>query len=136
MFSQYTNLSYGFRGNLWQNSVTEISLDYWTPENTDAFFPKPYMTGEHLKNTKSQSKYVEDASYMRLKNIQLNYTFPQEMVSKIGLSDLSLFVSAENQFLFTKLNKNFDPETLGGGWGQGKIFPLSKTISGGFKLSF
>lgn len=136
LFSQYTNLYYGFRGNKWQNSVTEVSRDYWTPENTDAFFPKPYMTGEHLKNTKAQTKYVEDASYMRLKNVQLSYAFPQDMLSKIGLSELSVFVSGENLLLFTSLNENFDPETLGGGWGAGKIFPLSKTISGGFKLSF
>lgn len=136
LFSQSTNLYYGFRGNKWQNSVTKASTDYWTPENTDAFFPKPYMTGEHLKNTKPQSKYVEDASYMRLKNIQLNYSLPQSIVNKIGLSKFMVYVSGENLALFTKLNENFDPETLGGGWGAGKIFPLSKTVSAGVKISF
>lgn len=136
VFSQSTNLYYGFRGNKWQNSVTEASLDFWTPENVDAFFPKPYMTGEHLKNTKSQTKYVEDASYVRLKNVQLSYAFPEKMISKIGLTNLSVFVSGENLLLFTDLNENFDPETLGGGWGDGKIFPLSKTVSAGVKLSF
>lgn len=136
VFSQYTNLYYGFRGNKWQNSVTQAATDYWTPTNTDAEFPKPYMTGEHLKNTKRQTKYVENAAYMRLKNIQLAYNFPKTLVSKIGLSDLSVYVSGENLLLLTKLNENFDPETLGGRFGQGKIFPLSKTISGGVKLSF
>ena len=136
VFSQSTNLYYGFRGNKWQNSVMEASLDYWTPDNVDAKFPKPYMTGEHLKNTKSQTKYVEDASYVRLKNIQLSYAFPKNLISRVGLSDFSVFVSGENLLLFTDLNENFDPETLSGGWGQGKIFPLSKTMSAGVKLSF
>jgi TonB-linked SusC/RagA family outer membrane protein len=136
VFSQYTNLYWGFRGNIWQNSVTEEALDYWTPENKDAFFPKPYITGQHLKNTKAQTKYVEDASYLRVKNIQLKYNFPKQWLDYVGLTSFSLFVSGENMFLFTDLNPNFDPETLGGGWGQGKIFPLSKTYSMGFKLSF
>jgi len=129
MFSTSTNLFWGFRGNQWQNTITEVHLDYWTPDNTDAYFPKPYMTGEHVKNTRSQTKYLQDASYLRLKNIQLTYTIPTTFAQRIGLSILQLYFSGENLATITDLSDNFDPEALGGAWGAGKIYPLQRVLS-------
>ncbi len=134
MFSRTTNLFWGFRGSMWQNTITKASLDYWSPENTGAYFPKPYMGSQHFKNTRTQSRYLQDASYTRLKNIQLTYTFPSEITSKIGLSNAQIYVSGDNLLTFTKLNENFDPETLGGGFGSGKIYPLQKVLSFGVNL--
>ena len=137
LFSQSTNLFYGFRGNIWQNSVTEASLDYWTPETPNAYFPKPYINNEHLKNTRDQSKYIQNAAYLRLKNIQISYNIPKKLLEKIGLTNLQFYITGENLLTFTKLNKNFDPETLNvGGWGNGKVYPPSKVISTGMKLTF
>lgn len=133
VFNNNTNLFYGFRGNQWQTSVTKSSMDYWTPDNTDAYFPKPYFTGEHKKNTRTQTKYMQDASYMRLKNVQLSYTIPKRILKKL---DVQVYYSGENLVLFTSLNENFDPETLGGAWGGGKLYPLNKVHSFGLNIGF
>ncbi|MBY5959201.1 TonB-dependent receptor [Membranicola marinus] len=134
LFSRNSNLFYGFRGSQWQNSWITSALDYWTPENTDAYFPKPYLNNEHLKNTREQTKYLQDASYMRLKNIQLGYTLPSSVMNRVGLRNVQLVFSGENLLTFTKLWESYDPEALGGGWGQGKIFPLQKVLSVGLNV--
>jgi len=134
MFSTSTNLFWGFRGNQWQNTITNVHLDYWTEENPGAYFPKPYINEEHVKNTRSQTRYLQDASYMRLKNIQLTYTIPTGITSRIGLSGIQIFFSGENLATITDLSENFDPEALSGGWGEGKTYPLQKVLSGGINV--
>ncbi len=137
IFNNNTNLYYGFRGNFWQSSYTAASTNYWTPENPDAFFPKPYNTGEHKKNTRPQTHFMEDASYIRLKNLQIGYSLPSEVLEKTGfISSVRFHVSGENLWTKTSLNENFDPETLGGGWGGGKIYPPSRVLSVGMNISF
>ena len=73
---------------------------------------------------------------MRIKNIQLGYTLPAAVASKIGASRVRLYFSAENLVTFTKMNKIFDPEATGGDWGPGKLYPLQRTISFGLNLNF
>ncbi len=137
IFSSSTNLYYGFRGNIWQNSYTQAAMDYWTPENTDAFFPRPYINGEHTKNTQRQTRFMEDASYLRLKNLQIGYSIPAKLLEKTGfISSVRVYGSGENIWTKTSLNENFDPETLGGGWGGGKIYPPSKVWSLGLNVTF
>jgi len=135
-FGSGTNLFWGHRGNLWQNSITKASLDYWSPENTSAYFPKPYMKREHTKNTKAQTRYLQNGAYLRVKNIQLSYTIPANIITKIGVTSLRFYISADNMLTFTSLNENFDPETTAGQLGQGKIYPPSKVLSTGIKLTF
>lgn len=134
MFTRSTNLFWGFRGNQWQNSVHQPHLDFWTEENTDAYFPKPYMTGEHVKNTREQTRYLQNASYVRLKNIQLSYSLPSSLLNRIGLRSVQIFFSGENLLTFTNLFENFDPEGLGGGWGAGKTYPLQRVLSTGLNV--
>ncbi|SHI54179.1 TonB-linked outer membrane protein, SusC/RagA family [Arenibacter nanhaiticus] len=134
MFSNNTNLFWGYRGSFWQNSITKASLDYWTPENTDAYFPKPYINSQHSKNTRAQTRYLQDASYTRIKNIQLSYSFPSSITSKMGLSKFQLFFSGDNLVTWTKLNENFDPEATAGGFGGGKVYPLQKVLSLGVNI--
>ncbi|MFV0248018.1 MAG: SusC/RagA family TonB-linked outer membrane protein [Tenacibaculum sp.] len=129
------NVFWGFVGNRWQNSVFTDHIDYWTPENTDAYFPKPYLNAEHKKNQRVQTKYLQNAAYMRVKSIQLSYTLPNQVLSRIGLTNLNFFMSGENLLTFTKLNKYIDPEATGGDWGAGKIYPLQKVISVGLNIS-
>ena len=137
IFSPYTNLYFGLRGNIWQTSYTEAALDFWTPENTDAFYPRPYITGEHLKNTQPQTRFMEDASYIRLKNLQIAYSLPSRLLDKTGfISSVRVHASGENIWTKTTLNENFDPETLGGGWGAGKIYPPSRVLSLGLNVTF
>jgi tonB-dependent receptor plug domain protein len=83
----------------------------------------------------TQSRYVVNAAYLRIKNIQLGYTLPATLSKKFGVSRLRVYTSADNLVTFTKLPKIFDPEATGGDWGPGKIYPLQRTISFGLNVN-
>ncbi len=106
------------------------------PANTDAYYPRPVqgMWGTN-KNQNVQTKYLQDASYVRLKNLQVGYTLPQSFTTKMGISRLRLFFSADNLLTFKKCCKVLDPETITGGDG-GNAYPLSRTTSFGINVSF
>jgi hypothetical protein len=78
---------------------------------------------------------LQDASYIRLKNLQIGYTIPKHIVSKWGVSNLRVFVSGENLWTGTSLSELFDPETIDGGW-NGCVYPMSRTLSCGLSLTF
>ena len=61
-------------------------------------------------------------------NVTFGYRLPSHFTQKFSVNNL-VFISGENLLTFTKLSKMFDPEILGLGWGDGKTYPLSKTIS-------
>ena len=64
----------------------EHQLDYWTPENTDAYYPRPNDQGQsnNAMNFLPQSKYLLDLSYLRMKNITFGYTIPSKVTEKIN----------------------------------------------------
>lgn len=130
------NEFFGIVGNVWQSSVFKEHLDYWSPDNTDAYYPKPYMTAEHNKNIQVQTHFLQDASYLRLKNLQFGYTLPVSVAQKIKLSNLRIFFTGENLLTFSKIAPMFDPEAVGGNWGSGKLYPLAKTVSLGVNVNF
>lgn len=78
---------------------------------------------------------MQNAAYMRLKNLQLGYTLPTTWTLKAGISKCRLYVSGENLLTFTSLFDVFDPETCVGGIG-GNVYPLSSTWSFGLSLTF
>lgn len=125
---------WGLSGNMWQACVFKEHLDYWTPENPDAYYPKPYM--KNSKNRQQQTRYLQDASYLRCKNMQFGYSLPAKIISRAGMSNCRVYVSVDNLFTITKMSKVFDPEVLGGEWGAGKTYPLQRTWSLGVSLSF
>ena len=134
--------SVGANTGMWQAAAFKDHLDYWRPEtdtnlgpNTNAFYPRP-LFGAGGKNFQTSDRYLQNAAYMRIKNIQLGYTLPAAIASKIGASRVRLYFSAENLVTFTKMNKIFDPEATGGDWGPGKLYPLQRTISFGLNLNF
>lgn len=127
---------YGFVGDEWSSSCFRQHLDHWTSEHKDAYYPKPYMSSEHNKNTKTQTRYLQNGSYLRLRNIQLGYTIPDQLVKKIFLDQVKFYVSGENLLTITDLPKMFDPEGISGDNGDGKIYPISKSISLGMNITF
>jgi len=133
---------WGANDNMWQSAGFEEHMDYFRPEghklgaNLNGYYPRPIMSWEAKKNTQTQTRYLQNAAYIRLKNVQLGYTIPQEFTKRYGIQKLRFYVSGENLLTFTKMTKTFDPETIDGGWSDGKIYPLSKTISGGVSLTF
>lgn len=80
------------------------------------------------------SFYIEDASFLRLKNLELGYTLPVQLSNKVGIRKLRVFVSGQNLATFTKL-KNFDPERTSGG-NTDRLTPLYKIYSLGLNLKF
>ena len=142
MFSNSTNVFWGFRGSMWQNSFFEQHMDYWSPEGSDfgggpdAYYPKPYVLAEHRKNTQPQTKYLQNGAFIRLKNVELGYTIPSKITQRVFIKSARIYIGGENLLTFTKLTKLFDPEATGGGLGGGKIYPLQKVLFMGVNISF
>jgi len=109
----------------------EIHLDRWTPDNTDASYPRFVYLRTH--NTRMSSKWIEDASYLRLKNVQLGYTFPAPWMERMRVSKLRLYVSGENLFTKTDFFYGYDPEVPVGN--TGGYYPQVKTFTVGLNLN-
>ncbi|TKG95767.1 SusC/RagA family TonB-linked outer membrane protein [Puteibacter caeruleilacunae] len=124
-------------------NVMEYNLDYWRDDssalgaNPDAHWARPYAAnpGRNNKNYKyAVDRYVEDASYMRLKSIQIGYTFPKQLTKKVRLDRIRIFVTGEN--LWTKTDfPMYDPESIKGNFGNAVAYPLSKVLSAGINVS-
>ncbi|MFI3262458.1 MAG: TonB-dependent receptor [Rikenellaceae bacterium] len=139
---------FGGGNSVAQSTNYEEHLDFWRdPEynalvdtygygtNHDAYYCRPLT---NVKNQQYQTHFLQDASYLRMKNIQVGYTLPEKVISKIGISYLRVYVSADNLLTFTSLTSILDPEALSGAYstGDGKIYPLSKTLSAGININF
>ena len=134
---------FGFasNGNWWASGIEGVE-DYFRNEdswsvangyqeaNLNAYLPRVNGGG---KNLQSQTRYLLDASYMRLKNMQIGYTLPQKLVSSWGIQNLRFYVSVDNLATITSLPKQFDPELLGIQNNNG--YPLSRTWSFGLNIT-
>ena len=88
------------------------------------------------KNNQKQTRYLQNAAYIRLKNVQLGYTLPSTLTNRFYVNKLRVFVSGENLWTGTSLANMFDPETVSGGNDHnGNAYPLSKTISFGISVT-
>ncbi|GAK38221.1 TonB-dependent receptor [Bacteroides graminisolvens DSM 19988 = JCM 15093] len=86
------NMLTGRRGN--------VSVDYWTPDNTGAKYPKP-GGAEQSDNPKYGSTLgYFDASYLKIRTITLGYNVPKSFTSKYGISNLRLYATVQNPFVF------------------------------------
>ena len=106
-------------------------LDYWTPENTNAKYPRLAPSSSYGHNDPASDFWHFDASYCRVKYIQIGYTFDQMSLKKIGISSIRVYLNAQNPFTFAKQDL-VDPE----GRGQKGSYPLVKTYSAGLSLNF
>lgn len=105
----------------------------WTPERPNNTYQRVYIDSQRAQI--KSSYYVEDLSYMRLKNLELGYTFPRSLIGKIHLSGLRLFVSAQNLFTLTRY-KGFDPERAGVNATNIYDYPLVRTFTAGLNVTF
>lgn len=106
-------------------------LDRWTPNNPNASYPRLYQGQSH--NLLFSDYWLEDASYLRLKNIQLGYSFPQEWLTKLSVNYLRVYVSADNLLTFTKYFGAYDPEVRET---SGDTYPQVKTYVFGLSVTF
>lgn len=114
----------------WCTPLTS-SLDYWTEDNRDAYFPRLHHYGVNGGNHQVSTRYLQNAAYLRLKNVVLGYTIPRSITEKVKISRLRVFVQGENLLTFTPLIDSYDPETL-----NNMIYPINKKISVGLNLTF
>ncbi|OIN56129.1 SusC/RagA family TonB-linked outer membrane protein [Arsenicibacter rosenii] len=104
--------------------------NYWTPQNPDARFPLPRKFD--LRNVATSDRLVIDASYVRLKNIQLAYSLPAAIAGKLKMNRIRAYVSATNVFTISKLNEwSLDPEV---GSGRGVYYPQTALYTVGLNL--
>ncbi|WP_156308989.1 SusC/RagA family TonB-linked outer membrane protein [Sphingobacterium endophyticum] len=121
-------------GGVFQNDRPYFELwanDYWTPENPNATYPR--VSGEFQVadvGGEASTFWIRNGSYLRLKNLDLGYSLPQQWFKSIGLSKVQFYLNATNLFYFSGL-KEHDPEqnTL-------DSYPLMKTFTGGFNINF
>jgi TonB-linked SusC/RagA family outer membrane protein len=120
----------------WAQVAEHVLNDQWSPENTDGYFPrmKAYAAEDgHLELGIPQTRYLLDASYLRLKNVTLGYSLPASLMNKIGTERIRFYVSGENLVTFSEVTKfGFDPEVLDG---QGN-YPLQKKVLLGVNIVF
>ena len=123
------------------NQSTEV-LDRWTGPNTSNIMPRTIFNDPN-GNIRSSDRYIEDGSYLRIKNISFGYNFPENWIQKIRIQALRVYVSGSNLYTFTKY-KGFDPEVLNPDVDDkvpdngidNNIYPVTRTTSIGINLSF
>ncbi|HEY9543804.1 SusC/RagA family TonB-linked outer membrane protein [Prevotella sp.] len=120
------------------------SPDYMVPVNSDSKLFRIYGQGNNVgSNTRVSDKYLQNAAYLRVKNVTLSYTFPKEWTRKVLMQDAKVYVSIENLATFSKLPKGYDPEgssasstanalSNGISWG----YPYYRTVSVGASITF
>ncbi|SFE22613.1 SusC/RagA family TonB-linked outer membrane protein [Flavobacterium xueshanense] len=120
-------------------------LDYWTPENTGAYWPNPNYGDESggfggsttgRNNFITQTRYLLDMSYLRLKNFSLGYSLSKELVKKAGLEKVRLYTSGENLLTWADSRLPVDPEINEAEIFWGRAYPYTKSWSFGVELSF
>lgn len=129
VYGYYTGeSSYAFYNS---GKVLERHLDRWTPENHNASYPR--ITKDSQINFSTSSFWLQDASYVRLKNISLGYNIPSVLTQKIGIDKVKVYISGENLLTFSGL-EGIDPEAPASN--RGAYYGNVKKVSLGLKVSF
>lgn len=116
-----------------EGPVFNFHLDRWTPDNPGAAYPRLTVGSESANNAAKSDFWIHDASYIRLKNVQIGYTFPRQWLTKYFVQDLRIYLTGQNLLTFTDLKGGWDPETSDGG---GRIYPVSRVFSLGLNIKF
>jgi TonB-linked SusC/RagA family outer membrane protein len=121
----------GVQSFIYGGSVLEMHKDYWTPENRNARFPR-FAFNEN-NNIQNSSFWIKNAAYVRLKNLQFGYSIPRKALSKAQISNLRLYVSADNVFTVSDFWKQYDVEAP---VGNGSFYPILRNVSFGVDFRF
>lgn len=121
-------------GSTGDNNRIEM-LERWTPKNPSNKYPRASSTGSNRLST-TTSEFLEDASFLKVKNITLGYTLPKQTISKLGMSHLRFYLSVSNPFTFTGYT-GMDPED-GDVWNdtRSSSYPITTTYTFGLQAQF
>lgn len=116
--------------------------DTWTEENRNAYFPAAHISTNDKKNLQVQSRYLQQASYIRLKNLTLAYDLSPNLVRRMGIGGLQVYLAGMNLWEYSKIRKPLDPEQthtniLSGENFNGAVeYPIQRIFSLGANVSF
>lgn len=118
--------------NTTRSAFTETQWnDSWSLENRSAILPRLVSQGGARGNSSDETNYwLQDMSYLRLKNLQVGYNLPKNIIKKVGIDNLRIYLSGENIFTLTNY-KGIDPERAGN---INNIYPLTKSYSLGINI--
>lgn len=122
-----------FQGDV--SHPTSIWLDSWTPENTNAKMPRIYnsINSNSAPERVLSSFWLQNTSFVRLKNLQLGYTIPASGLKALGISNARIYYSAENVFTLDNIPISIDPENNSE---RASAYPIVQTHSFGVSLTF
>ncbi|MCX6237430.1 MAG: TonB-dependent receptor [Bacteroidia bacterium] len=123
---QYVNPESGDIGNYYKLYAD----NRWTPENTNASFPRAWNRDEEYWRSQGNTFWLQNMNYVRLKNIEIGYSLPSKLNKTLGIEGLRFYVNGQNVLTFSK-QKLIDPELE-----QGTSYPLSRIVTGGLTLTF
>jgi hypothetical protein len=117
------------------NMLSDLYRNYWTPERPNAKYPRLTYLNESSNNTQVSDFWTRDASYISLQNVELGYSFPNKITSKMRMSGLRIYLQGNNLFTFSKF-KLWDPNLTGSGDGTVFSYPTTRVLSFGISASF
>lgn len=133
----YNTIRQNYEANDNYRNYLTSGLNTWTPTNTNTDIPRAVLGDPNQNSTRNSDRFLEKASYLRLRNIQLGYTLPSSISDKIDVGKVRVYVSAQNLLTFTGYS-GIDPE-IGGTLNAGTDFvsyPNVKTSLVGLQINF
>jgi TonB-linked SusC/RagA family outer membrane protein len=121
-------------GSRYGHQLNEQVLDSWKEPGDKTDVPR-FVYGNNTQSNAQSSRFLEDGSFLRLRNISLNYNLPKQWVNTIGVEDANVFVNGDNLLVFTKYAGN-DPEQGLSGLTNTSTVPNVRTVTFGLSLNF
>ncbi|WP_286472389.1 TonB-dependent receptor [Parabacteroides goldsteinii] len=115
----------------YDSSIFEHHLDYWTPENTGAKYPRILNKDDGTHNYQQSDYWMINAGYFRMKNLQIGYTIPREILRPAGFDRVRVYFSANNLFTVSDFVPGMDPESE-----KSVSYPFARTYSFGLNVQF
>ena len=107
--------------------------DSWSEDNRDAYFAHPHISTNDKKNIQPQTRFLQNAGYIRLKNVSLGYELPVAWMDKIGFQSANIYFAGMNLWEYSPIRKPLDPETIY----EGAIeYPMQRIYTLGARISF
>ncbi|MDR2384467.1 MAG: TonB-dependent receptor [Tannerella sp.] len=138
------NDAYSFPLHRLANQVFEFQLDAWSPDNRDAQFPAFHFdtnrTHNNISDNSTRTTNVFDASYIRLKSMNLSYSIPKKIVNQMKMEKFSIYLRGNNIFTYAPNYPLADPEASDDGGGEARLvngyYPMLRRITMGLQITF
>lgn len=123
-------------------NIEEWQVDErWTSENPDRNAKYPKLTplgteGNYPWGDNNSSYWIQNASFLRIKNIQIGYSIPSKILQTNFINEIRIFISGENLYSFNNYYQGYDPEMETGGYANSQYYPITRLLSGGLNVKF